>query len=889
MISPIMTQKTFYIVDGSSLIYRAYYAIRNLSTSGKMPTNAIYGFIQMLRKILNDKKPDYLVMAFDTKGPTFRDALYDHYKAHRPKMPDDLSVQIPFIHRAVSALGIFSIMQEGVEADDVIGTLAKQGEAAGLTITIVSGDKDLFQLISPTVTVYDTMKEKVFTEEVIRERFRVSPSQLIEIMGLMGDAVDNIPGVRGIGEKTAINLIAQFGTIETLLENLSTVYGKSVKEALQREQDMARLSRTLATVRTDCAIDFNLDLFEVRAPDTAQLLPLLRELEFTSLLKEFSVATADEQLPQAAFQPLGVTTSAVAAEGLQAVCPCVSYPMIDLSAFSQQQQTQNLSSVAIDLVIRENRPQLALCVARKDDSPFCLWVDLDAIPSSVKVILESPALLKIGHDMKQLQMACQKAGVILSSPIFDTLIAAYLVDPTRRDYSLATVALTYLQVQISSNKTEEMQEVLCQGASALMQLVEPLRARLGEYALLPLYTDVELPLIAVLAAIEQVGVKLDLAILTQISKDLDQKLTQRTAGIYALAGQEFNINSPKQLAHILFDVLGLSPLRKTKTGFSTDEDVLTQLAHRHELPAEILAQRQEMKLKSTYVDALPQLVSKEESRVHTRLNQAVTATGRLSSSDPNLQNIPIRGEWGRRIREAFIAEAGCLLLCADYNQIELRILAHLSKDAALVDAFCRGDDIHLQTAMEIFGLPKEAITKDMRRVGKTVNFGIVYGIRPFGLASNLGILQSEAKRYIDLYFAHFNGVRQFIDQTIIETGQKGFVQTVLGRRRAIPELASSNKNLREAGERLAVNTMIQGSAADIIKVAMIRIAQWIREAHLKSRMILQVHDELLFEVPEEEMVVMRPKVVSLMEEAIFLSVPMKVDVGVGANWWAAKG
>ncbi len=881
-----MTQKTFYIIDGSSLIYRAYYAIRNLSTSQGMPTNAVYGFIQMALKIIKDKKPDYLMIAFDAKGPTFRHEAYPEYKAHRPSMPDDLSVQIPFIHRAISALGIFSMTQQGIEADDIIGTLAKKGEAAGLMITIVSGDKDLFQLISPNVRVYDTLKEKVFTEAEIQAKFGVPPSQLIEIMGLMGDAVDNIPGVHGIGQKTAMQLIAQFGTIEALLGNLAAVKRPALQEALRTGQDMARLSRELATVRTDCAIDFNPDLFCVRAPDTAQLIPLLQELEFLSLLKEFSTES-DTTSSEPDISRRGTLQRAPTANAP------VSYPIIERSALSLRMlpiQNTMSGSVALDLVTSGETQRLAMCLALEDNTPFCLLVDLDEIPASVKAILESP-VLKIGHDIKQLQMVCRKAGVTLAMPIFDTFIAAYLLDPTRRDHSLATVALTYLQLQIGSNTTaaEASPAVLCQGASALMQLVEPLGARLGEQSLLSLYTDVELPLITVLAEMEQIGVKLDLALLTQISKDLDQTLTQRTAGIYALAGQEFNINSPKQLAHILFDVLGLSPLRKTKTGFSTDEDVLTQLAHRHELPAEILVQRQEMKLKSTYVDALPQLVSKGDHRVHTKLNQAVTATGRLSSSDPNLQNIPIRGEWGQRIREAFIAEEGCLLLCADYNQIELRILAHLSKDAALVDAFCRGDDIHLQTAMEIFGLPKEAITKDMRRVGKTVNFGIVYGIRPFGLASNLGILQSEAKRYIDLYFSHFQGVKEFISQTIAEASQRGYVQTILGRRRAIPELAISNKNLRDAGERLAVNTIIQGSAADIIKVAMIEIAQWMREANLKSRMILQVHDELLFEVPEGEMAVMRQKVASFMEGAISLSVPLKVDVGVGPNWWAAKG
>ena len=741
-----MTPQSFYIIDGSSYIFRAYFGIRELSNSRGLPTNAVYGFIKMMMKIINDNKPDYLAIAFDTHGQTFRHIAYEEYKAHRPTMPDTLSVQIPYIHRAVSAFGIFSIFREGYEADDLIGTLAQKGEAEGLEVTIVSGDKDMFQLISPHITIYDTMKERRITETEVQTRFGVPPSQLIEIMGLMGDTADNIPGVFGIGEKTAIDLIGQWGTIENLLSNLNQIKRLKLRASLEKEKEMARLSRFLATIDRHCPIDFNLETYQISPPNRATLIPLLEELEFSSLLKEMT--------------PLH------------------------------------------------------------------------------------------GEDAKHTHKEI---------PSQEMIIADYLLHPTKRDHS----------------PTESKEQLLL---------------LLAEKGLSSLFFDIEIPLMTVLSEIEQAGVKIDVPLLTAMSDDLKRTLAELTKKIYILAGREFNINSPKQLAQILFEELHLQPLRKTKTGYSTDEEVLTHLSLQHALPSEILNYRQGAKLKSTYVDVLPTLVDHAD-RVHTKLHQTVAATGRLSSTDPNLQNIPVVGEWGRRLRQAFIVEEGALLLTADYNQIELRILAHLSQDPALVNAFKTGEDIHLKTASEIFSLPADVITKEMRRVGKTVNFGIVYGIRPFGLATQLGISQKEAKRYIDLYFAHYHGVKAFIEKTLKEAAQKGYVTTLCNRRRDIPELLSSNKKVREMGERLAVNTPIQGSAADIIKLAMIAISKWMKAHAVKSQMILQVHDELLFEVPEGEIYFMQKKVASFMENAtgaIPFSVPLKVDLGVGSNWWAAK-
>jgi DNA polymerase-1 len=762
----------------------------------------------MIMKIVNEKMPDYLAIAFDTKGPTFRHIAYKEYKSHRPPMQEQLSVQIPYIHRAVSAFGIFSIFREGFEADDLIGTLAKKGEAEGLSVTIVSGDKDMFQLISPHITLYDTMKEKCFTETEIQARFGVPPSKLIEIMGLMGDTADNIPGVFGVGEKTAISLIGQWGTIENLLSNLDQIKKPKLRESLEKEKEMARLSRSLATIDTDCPIDFNLETYKISPPNMGQLIPLLKELEFSSLLREMT--DIDTQSP-------------------------------------------------IESVPKSDR-------AIEDDSESAFVViDENLVPLRSKEVLESDQVCKVGHDIKSLIPLLREKDVTLVGPFFDTMIADYLLNPTKRDHSLLAVS----------------------SGATMMACRKRLSLLLSEKGLSSLFFDVEMPLIAVLSDMEQAGVKINVPLLTAMSSDLEQTLTELTKKIYALAGREFNINSPKQLGVILFDELHLQPLRKTKTGYSTDEEVLTHLAASHELPAEILNYRQGVKLKSTYVDVLPTLTDNNH-RVHTKLNQAVATTGRLSSTDPNLQNIPVVGEWGRRLRQAFIVEQGSLLVTADYNQIELRILAHLSQDPALLRAFKTGEDIHLRTASEIFSLPKEVITKEMRRIGKTVNFGIVYGISPFGLAANLGISQKEAKRYIDLYFAHYHGVKQFIEKTMQEATKMGYVTTLCNRRRDIPELLSGNKKVREMGERLAVNTPIQGSAADIIKLAMIAISKWMKERGVKSRMILQVHDELLFEVPEGEISFMQKKVASLMEQALPLSVPIKVDLGVGPNWWAAK-
>jgi len=876
-----MAKQTFYIIDGSSYIYRAYFAIRELSTSTGIPTNAVYGFTQMLLKIIKDKKPDYLAIAFDTKGPTFRHTAYQNYKIHRPEMPDPLSLQIPYIHRMVEAFRIPVIMGDGYEADDLIGTLAKKGEAKGFRVIVVTGDKDMFQLISPGISVYDTMKEKIYTEKEIQEKFGTTPAQVVEIMGLMGDSVDNIPGVSGVGEKTAVQLVQQFGTIENLLAHLDQVKKPKLRQTLEAEAETARLSRALALIETDCPIEFDPERFRSQPPDFERLIPLCNEMEFSNILKGLTFP------PPAMASGYRILSPSEIGEAMAAI--------------------EEKKRVAVELLTTSEEPMRAEWVGiafslEKGNAFYIPLEDRTDLPSEIKSIFASESIIKVGHDLKLAEIVLGRRGVVLRNAPFDTMIASYLLNPGRRDHTLETVAFEYLKERlvtaveaaggdkeakahpIHEAAPERIAPYLCQRADAVLKLAEQLPSLLGEQELVSLFNDLEMPLVPVLADIERNGVKIDADLLLEISKELDAKLAELTERIYRIAGGEFNINSPKQLADVLFVKLGLPPIRKTKTGYSTDEEVLTQLAVRHELPAEILNSRQLVKLKSTYVDALPKLIHPETGRVHTQLNQTIAATGRLSSKEPNLQNIPIKGELGRRIRQAFVAEPGYQLLSADYNQIELRILAHMSEDPVLVESFRTGEDVHTRTAIQLFNLPKDAITSEMRRIAKTVNFGVIYGISPFGLASNLGVSQSEAKRYIDRYFERYHGVQRFIDQMLETATQQGYVTTLFGRRRQIVELSSRNSQTRGLGERLAINTPIQGTAADIIKKAMIDIARWMQEAQVKSRMILQVHDELIFEVPESEIPLMKEKVAALMEGVIQLKAPLKVDVGVAKNW-----
>ncbi len=879
-----------FLIDGSSYIYRAFHAIRELSTSKGFPTNAIYGFTNMLLKVIKEKEPEYLAIAFDVKGPTFRHKAYEEYKAHRPEMPDDLLPQLPYIREIVEAFNIPVLEIQGYEADDIIGTIAKRASAQGFDVTIVTGDKDIFQLIGENIHIYDTMKEKVYGENEVKERFGVEPERVVEVMGLMGDAVDNIPGVPGVGEKTAVELIKEFGTIDNLFAHLDEVKKPKLKESLREYAEQALLSRKLATIDTDCPVEIEpseLRRMEPKAPD---LIRLCRELEFTSLLKSVTRQVEPGK------KNYKVIFSTEALRTLVDRLGSAGEFAIDLETTSRDPMTARIVGISLSMAPDEGYyiPVAHRYIGAQEQ------LGLNTVLDTFRPLLEDPKIKKFGQNIKYELIVLDRAGINLRGIAFDTMVASYLLNPNRFNHNLENIALEYLGYKMTTYEevagtgakevTFDMVSIpvaanySCEDSDLTYQLSKLLAPKLKEQDLDKLFYEVELLLIPVLAEVEMNGFKIDVSLLSNMSKELEEQLADMEERIYRMAGVKFNINSPKQLADVLFTKLGLKPIKRTKTGYSTDEEVLTQLALHHELPAELLNYRQLAKLKSTYVDALPKMVNPQTNRIHTSLNQTVTATGRLSSSEPNLQNIPIRTELGRRIREAFIAEEGNLLMSADYSQIELRILAHMSGDEILIGYFERGEDIHTRTAVELFGLPPEAITPEMRRAAKTVNFGVIYGISPYGLATDLGISTEDAKRYIDNYFSHHEGVKAFIDKVVSEAKEKGYVTTILNRRRYIPELQSPNGATRGFGERTAINTPIQGSAADLIKVAMIKITDKIHEKGLRSKMILQVHDELVFEVPEEEVEVMKQLVKSEMEGVMPLKVPIKVDIGTGRNW-----
>lgn len=851
-----------YLIDGSSYIYRAYYAIRGLSTSKGLPTNAVYGFTNMLLKILNERKPHLIAIAFDPKGPTKRHETYEAYKAQRPRMPDALSVQIPYIHRVVEAFNIPLLIKEGHEADDVIGTVAKRGERDGYEVIIVTGDKDMLQLITPHIRIYDPMKDKLYGEEEVVERFGVRPSQMAEIMALMGDSIDNIPGVSGIGEKTARELISAFGTVENLLGHLEKVKKPKLRAILEEQAESARLSRALALIDTELPIEIDYGNFSLSEPDYNKMTELFRELEFSSLLKLFTPSQTVKS--DGNYRAISEEKDLInLLNKISGIKRCSLY----VDASSTDLMTSEITGIALSF---------------KDREAWHVPVDgemtLQRLLNHLRPFIEDTNIEKYSHDIKRQIILLKRAGLKPAGFTFDTMIASYLLNPGRADHSMDSIVLEYLQSGGAAEKN------IMQQADFIWRLVNILEKKLADTGVRDLFCDIEIPLTEVLADMETAGIKVDPDFLTMLSGEMDRAMSAMCQRIYAIAGEEFNINSPKQLSVILFNKIGLKPVKRTKTGYSTDEGVLTELALQHELPAEILAYRQVAKLKSTYVDSLLGLINPETGRVHTSFSQAVTATGRLSSSKPNLQNIPIRTEMGQRIREAFVAEEGGLFLAADYSQIELRILAHLSGDSLLIEAFRQDEDIHTRTAAEIFGLSPPEITPEMRRRAKAVNFGIVYGMSPFGLASDIGISQHEAKEYIDNYFSRHSGVKEYIEQTLARAREEGYVTTLLGRRRYLPELASSDNSMRQFGERIAINTPMQGSAADIIKLAMIKIHRRLNAEGLKGRMILQVHDELLFEVPAKELNVTRRLVVEEMEGVIQLSVPLKVDTGVGKNW-----
>jgi DNA polymerase-1 len=872
-----------YLIDGNSYVYRAFYAIRGLSDSKGRPTNAIYGFTNMLLKIIRERKPDALVVSFDSPHPTERHMLFEEYKAHRPETPDELTQQMPHIRKIIGALRIKTFEMPGYEADDILATLAEKASKEGMEVFIVTADKDMLQILHDSIKIYDPMKDRILDESYVKDKFGVPPSRITEFMALVGDAVDNIPGVKGIGEKTAKELLSEFKALDELIEHPERIKKERLRKLITENIDAIKLSRRLAEINRQVPLEIDLKEFFLKEPDWQMLLSLFKDFEFSSLMKLIPGTPASENHYETVLElnKLKEYLSSVKEEFSFDTETTGKDPIRD-------------SIVGFSICTEKGRAVYVPLMHAYEGAPRQINKK-DAI-GAIKPLLEDDSIAKIGHNLKYDMLIFKKEGISTKGRLYDTMVASYLLNPLRADHSLENVSLeclsrkkkTFMEVAgkggFQSVQIPQATEYACDDAELAFELKELLFERLKNEELESVYFDIEMPLIYVLAEMEEAGVKIDAEKLNAISKELDRELDAHKKRIYFLAGGEFNINSPKQLGRVLFETLGLKPGKKKKTGYSTDMSVLEELAKTHELPGEILNWRSLYKLKTTYVDALPALVNPTTGRLHTSFNQTVTATGRLSSSEPNLQNIPVRGHWGKMIREAFTAEEGCLLISADYSQIELRILAHLSRDEALVDSFRRDIDVHSRTASEIFDVPVDKVTSDMRRIAKTVNFGVVYGITPFGLSDTLNVSREEAEKYIEHYFQKHAGVKAYIEGVLSEAREKGYVKTIYGRKRPVPELKSKNANTRLLGERLAVNSPIQGTAADIIKLAMINIAKRLKDLRMKTRMILQVHDELLFESPEEEAQQVMELVKEQMQKAAELSVPLKVDIGCGKNW-----
>lgn len=856
-----------YLIDASSYLYRAFHALPPLTSPDGLPTNAAYGFTNMLRKLLRDSQAGYVAAVFDFPGRTFRDDVYGQYKANRAGMPEDLKAQVPLVLDILNALKIRTLSIPGVEADDVIGTLARRLPERGADVVIVSGDKDLMQLVGPHVRLWDTMRDRWFDVAAVRDRFGVDPEQVVEVMGLMGDAVDNIPGVRGVGEKTAKLLIARFGSIEELLARLDELEAasdiraaKALAAKLREGTEAARMSRELVSVRCDMELDSDLEQFRLGPADTAAVRELFTRLGFQSAARDLTSAAppvACEVRALESAEELDVWCAAARGEGKVALA--TDAERVRAPATGMLLQAGSSVPVSVSLV------------------PGA------AVPAAILGLLGDPGCEKIAHDLKRdlLALDGESAGRLRRG--FDVMVAAYLLEvpsPERLESVGATLVGAHLEAFRGAASS------LGNGVSILQALRDECAKQLAERGLQPLFEDLEMPLVEVLAAMERRGVRVDVEVLAAMSNEIEERLTSLVREIYELAGTEFNIASPPQLREVLFDRLQLSRkgVRKGKTGLSTDVDVLTRLAAEHPLPAKILEHRGLSKLKSTYVDALPAAVDRATGRLHTSFNQTVAATGRLSSSDPNLQNVPIRGDEGRRIRSAFCAVDGYVLIGADYSQIELRLLAHFSNDPVLVSAFQSGDDVHARTAAEVFGVFPGTVTAEMRRTAKVINFGILYGMGSQRLARELGIAVVEAERYIRSYFERYAGVREYMDEVLAQAKEQGYVTTLLGRRRTLPDISSRHRALAQAADRTAINTPIQGSAADVIKLAMVAIHRRLVAEKLDAHLILQVHDELLVEASERDAAVAKGIVLAEMEAAYPLRVPLRVDMGVGRNW-----
>src|SRR5216684_4123499 len=902
-----------FLIDTMSFIFRAYHAMarqRPMSTKTGVPTAATYVFVNMLRKLRDDFSPEYLAAVFDVGAPTirnqqaeaittirkfdiktqtFKESQYGGYKANRAEMPGDLVQQIPYIRRALEGYRIPILQLEGYEADDVIGTLARKAAAESYSVFVVSSDKDMLQLVNDKVCVLNPPKDNLICDAAkVEEILGVPPSRVVDVMALRGDSVDNIPGAPGIGDKGSVDLIQRFGSVEQALEHAAEVEKKTYRESLQNNRDNILYSKQLVTIDTDVAVELDVTAMKAGDPNVESLRALFAELEFTSLLKELlpvvEVKEGDyrEIKSKAEFEEYlrGLGEGAALALAISAE-HAESIEEEEEDDEPQPAQTEFLDLQPADAGDQTAGAAKHIAVSNAPGAGAMVALEDRALADRVKSALEDAAVPKTVHDLKSTLhyfSDFSERGIALAGVRHDPMLYSYLLDPTYSSHSLPEVALRRFNLKLSGN--------LAEAADVTGRLASTLRKEVDGQGLTSVYEKIDAPLVPVLARMEDAGVEIDPAVLGQMSVKLQREAEAKARDIYERCGVEFNINSPKQLGDVLFNKLALPMPVKYGKGkkISTAVDVLEGLAADHEVPRLVLEYRQLTKLKSTYVDALPALIRGQSGRVHTTFGQTGTATGRLSSTNPNLQNIPIRTELGREIRAAFIAEPGHVLLAADYSQIELRLLAHLAKDKLLVEAFRRGDDIHTLTASQVFGVPPLMVTPDHRRQAKVVNFGIVYGLSAFGLSQNLGIEPSEARKFIDAYFEKYAGVRSFIDATLEQTRRDQRVKTLFGRIRPIPDINSKNATQRGFAERTAVNTPLQGTAADLIKLAMIRIDEEIRKRGMKSRMTLQVHDELVFEVPENEVETMKPLVRERMEAAHSLEVPLLVEIGVGPNW-----
>ena len=872
--------RKFVIVDGSSLVHRGFYALPLLTTAGGLYTNAVYGFTTMMIKLLGELKPDLIAVAFDKGKITFRNEIYAEYKAHRKPTPGELSQQFPLVKEVLQALGITAIEQVGYEGDDIIGTLATKAAKAGQQVIIVTGDQDALQLISPNIQVMLTKKGisdmDIYDSQAFEAKYGVTPQQQIDLKGLMGDSSDNIPGVPGIGKITAAKLIIEYSTIENLLENIDHVSGKKIQENLRNNKEIALLSKKLATIVCDMPLEFVAENFEFH-PNAEKIKELCVKFEFKSLFDKISKifpGNENETLDEPECLPQVVTLT----------------KYNDITKIVKQVQLSGL--LEFYAIVSGKLPDIKMqgvAVAILEKTVY--------IPAAaeefrdIMLLFADENVMKVTHDAKIIYNACAKMGIALRGLVFDTILAAYLLDPTASNYSLAMLKEQYLG-QTSNKQLEKMfqEPVFAVWAAQSIHSIYPaIKQGLIDNGLEQLYDEIELPLVEVLAAIENYGIKVNAEYLKVMSDDIGAKIEILLTEIYQCAGEEFNVNSPKQLGIVLFEKLNLPVIKKTKTGFSTDVEVLEKLKGQHEIIDKLLEYRILTKLKSTYLDGLVALICPSTGRIHTSFNQMVTATGRLSSSEPNLQNIPIRTEAGKKIRELFVPGEGYdYIMSADYSQIELRILADMSRDENLMESFAQNQDVHTRTASEVFEVPMSEVTSELRSRAKAVNFGIVYGISDYGLSRDIGVSRTEAGQYINNYFKKYHGVKEFIDRVIKEARLQGYVTTLFGRRRYLPDINNRNFNLRSFAERTAMNTPIQGTAADIMKKAMIDVHNALQSGNLHSRILLQVHDELILEVPEWEVEQVTKIVKQAMEKSAKLKVPLIVDVKIGVNWATAK-